>query len=86
MTESEFKALERKYEVHIPYSNGYENGYADAEAKWLSVIEKIKAEIHNEITSGGKWSGGWYEVTEEDAIKKFDEIIDKAVKERTHET
>lgn len=50
----------------------------------LSVIEKIKAEIHKEI-SGGKWGGGWYEVTEEYAIKKFDTIIDKAVKEIKHE-
>ena len=67
-------------------------GWVDWDAEYqgtptipLSVIEEIKAEIHKEITSGGKWSGGWYEVIEENAIKKFDEIIDKAVKECTHE-
>ena len=51
----------------------------------LSVIEKIKKGIYKEITSGGKWSGGWYEVTEEHAIKTFNGIIDKAVKECTHD-
>ena len=75
MTESEFKALERKYEVHIPYSNGYENGYADAEAKWLSVIEKITTEIEERAT---------YEGIYLDRADVLD-IIDKAVKECTHD-
>lgn len=51
----------------------------------LSMIGKIKKGIHKEITSGGKWNGGWYDVTEKYAIEKFDAIIDEAVKECTHD-
>ena len=46
-----------------------------------SVIEDIKNGIHEEIRD----NGGWYERREEDAIKKFDEIIDRRVNEATHE-
>ena len=61
-------------------------GWVDWDAEYqgtptipLSVIEEIKAEIHKEINEVK--FGGWYEVTEEDAIETFNAIIDKAVKE-----
>lgn len=64
---------------HVAFINWWNSKYKGEPTIPLSVIEKIKAGIRNEITSGGK-------VTEEYAIKKFDDIIDKAVKECTHET
>ena len=42
--------------------------------EYLEKTAVIKA-IHNEIYSGGKWSGGWYEKSEEQAEKDFTKRI-----------
>ena len=52
----------------------------------LSVIEKIKTGIRDEMTSDErKWGGIWYDKPRKTIIEIFDAIIDKAVKECTHE-
>ena len=43
-------------------------------AEYLEKSAVIKA-IHDEIYSGGNWSGGWYERSEEQAEKNFTERI-----------
>lgn len=43
-------------------------------AEYLEKSAVIKA-IHDEIYSGGNWSGGWYECSEEQAEKNFTERI-----------
>lgn len=42
--------------------------------EYLEKSAVIKA-IHDEIYSGGNWSGGWYERPEEQAEKNFTERI-----------
>lgn len=78
MTEQEYRALELKYEKHLPYRNGYENGYADAEAKWASVIEKITTEIQKKIDENldGEGTPNEYAYCYEGVL----DIIDKAIK------
>lgn len=43
-------------------------------AEYLEKSTVIKA-IHDEVYSGGNWSGGWYERPEEVAEKNFTERI-----------
>lgn len=61
-------------------------------AEYLEKSAVIKA-IHNEIYSGGKWSGGWYEKSEEQAEKDFtkrinaitpEKVIDISIIEKMH--
>lgn len=50
-------------------------------AEYLEKSAVIKA-IHNEIYSGGKWSGGWYEIPEEKAEKNFTKRINAITPEK----
>ena len=43
-------------------------------AEYLEKSAVIKA-IHDEIYDGGKWNGGWYEHSEEQAEKNFTKRI-----------
>ena len=50
-------------------------------AEYLEKTAVIKA-IHDEIYSGGKWSGGWYERPEEQAEKNFTKRINAITPEK----
>ena len=46
--------------------------------EYLEKSAVIKA-IHDEIYDGGKWNGGWYEHSEEQAEKNFTERINAII-------
>lgn len=50
-------------------------------AEYLEKSAVVKA-IHNEVYSGGKWSGGWYEKSEEQAEKDFIKRINTITPEK----
>ena len=47
----------------------------------LSVIEKIRTRLHEDITYISDINGGWYELSEKGAIERVDNAIDQAIKE-----
>ena len=53
----------------------------EQDAKWLSVIEKIRTKLHEDITYISDINGGWYELSEKGAIERVDNAIDQAIKE-----